>query len=179
MSFIEYLRSPAEVAYDRTKQAIQNLTKSREFEELFELRLVLECHATRVAATKMTAEQLAELRTLFDRLKAKHIEDHISEFSALDAQFHSTIYRAAANSRFEEILLNRKDQIVWVRAVTATFPGRVLESLLELDKVLDAMERRDSDVAEAAMARHIGNIAKTLKSMHSDEPSIADPRPPA
>jgi DNA-binding GntR family transcriptional regulator len=141
-----------------------------ELEELSELRLLLECHATRAATTRITTEQLAELRTLFNELKAKCVEGYISELSALDTRFHSTIYRVAGNRRIEEILLNLKDQIVWVRAVTAALPGRVTESLLEMDQILDAMERRDTDAAEAAMARHIGNIAETFKSMPSDGP---------
>jgi DNA-binding GntR family transcriptional regulator len=225
MSFLQYLRSPAEVgspveiAYDRIKEALLNLTylpgkklsdvhlsadlgiglssirsalerlesenwirvlpqsgtfvrvlETGEPEELFELRLLLERHATRSATTRITTEQLAELRTLLDELKAKRIEDHISEFRSLNTRFHSTIYRVAGNRRIEEILLNLNDQIVWVRAVTAIVPGRVMESLLEMEKVLDAMERRDSDAAEAAVTRHIGNIAETFKSMLSDGP---------
>ena len=96
-----------------------------ELEELSELRLILECHATRSATAKITDSELAALRAEFEALKAKRIEDHITEFTALDTRFHSTIYRVAGNRRIEEILLNLKDQIVWVRAVTATLrdPG--------------------------------------------------------
>jgi DNA-binding GntR family transcriptional regulator len=214
MSSMQQVRSPAEVAYTRIKQAILNLTylpgeklsevrlaadlqlgrspirsalarlesenwirvlpqsgtfvrvlEANELEELSELRLLLECHTTRLAASKITDAQLVELRAMFDQLSAKRIEDHIPEFTALDTRFHSTIYQVAGNRRIEEILLNLKDQIVWVRAVTATLPGRVSQSLVEMDEVLRAMERRDPDAAATAMARHIGNIAATFKSM--------------
>jgi DNA-binding GntR family transcriptional regulator len=214
MSSMQQVRSPAEVAYIRIKQAILNLTylpgeklsevrlaadlqlgrspirsalarlesenwirvlpqsgtfvrvlEANELEELSELRLLLECHTTRLAASKITDAQLVELRAMFDQLSAKRIEDHISEFTALDTRFHSTIYQVAGNRRIEEILLNLKDQIVWVRAVTATLPGRVSQSLVEMDEVLRAMERRDPDAAATAMAEHIGNIAATFKSM--------------
>jgi DNA-binding GntR family transcriptional regulator len=209
MSYLQHVRSPAEVAYERIKHAILNLTylpgeklsevrlaadlelgrspirsalarlesenwirvlEADELEQLSELRLLLECHATRSATANISDTQLADLRTTFNALKAKRIEDHIREFTALDTGFHSTIYRVAGNRRIEEILLNLKDQIVWVRAVTATLPGRVSQSLLEMDEVLQAMERRDADAAEQAMARHIGNIAATFKSMPGDHP---------
>jgi DNA-binding GntR family transcriptional regulator len=214
MSSMQQVRSPAEVAYARIKQAILNLTyrpgeklsevrlaadlqlgrspirsalarlesenwirvlpqsgtfvrvlEADELEELSELRLLLECHTTRLATNKISDAQLVELRAMFDQLSAKRIEDHISEFTSLDTRFHSTIYQVAGNRRIEEILLNLKDQIVWVRAVTATLPGRVSQSLREMDEVLRAMERRDPDAATAAMAKHIGNIAATFKSM--------------
>jgi DNA-binding GntR family transcriptional regulator len=218
MSFLQHVRSPAEVAYERIKRAILDLTylpgeklsevrlaadlelgrspirsalarlesenwirvlpqsgtfvrvlEADELEQLSELRLLLECHATRSATANISDAQLADLRTMFNALKAKRIEDHILEFTALDTRFHSTIYRVAGNRRIEEILLNLKDQIVWVRAVTATLPGRVSQSLLEMDEVLQAMEQRDADGAEQAMARHIGNIAATFRSMPADQ----------
>jgi DNA-binding GntR family transcriptional regulator len=143
------------------------MLEAGELEELSELRLVLEVHATRMATVKLTEEQLQELRKVFNKLKRKSIEKHIPEFTALDTRFHSTIYEAAGNRRIQEILLNLKDQISWVRAVTATLPGRVTESLREMDVILSAMEQRDADSAAAAMARHIGNIADTFKSMPS------------
>lgn len=140
-----------------------------EVEELVELRLVLEAHTTRIAAMHIGAAELEQLRSEFDALKVKGPEDHVADFWALDDRFHSTIYRVAGNRRIEEILRNLKDQIRWVRAATATLPGRVKESLLEMDRVLDAMEARDSEAAAEAMSRHIGNIATSFKAMPRDQ----------
>lgn len=140
-----------------------------EVEELAELRLLLETHTTRIAAMHISAAELEQLRGEFDALKAKGAEDHVADFWALDDHFHSTIYRVAGNRRIEEILRNLKDQIRWVRAATATLPGRVKESLLEMDRVLDAMEARDPEAAAEAMSRHIGNIATSFKTMPRDQ----------
>jgi len=141
----------------------------REVEELAELRLLLEAHTTHVAVLHISAAELKQLRGEFDALKAKGAEEHVADFWALDDHFHSTIYRVAGNRRIEEILRNLKDQIRWVRAATATLPGRVTESLLEMDRVLDAMEARDPDAAAEAMSRHIGNIATSFKTMPRDQ----------
>jgi DNA-binding GntR family transcriptional regulator len=141
----------------------------RQVEELAELRLLLEAHTTRIAAMHISAKDLEQLRGEFDALKAKGAEDHIADFWALDDHFHSSIYRVAGNRRIEEILRNLKDQIRWVRAATATLPGRVTESLLEMDRVLNAMETRDPEAAAEAMSRHIGNIATSFKTMPRDQ----------
>ena len=143
----------------------------REVEELAELRLLLETHATRIAAVHISAEELKQLRGEFDTFKTKRAEDHLADFWALDDRFHSSVYRAAGNRRIEEILRNLKDQIRWVRATTATLPGRVAESVREMDRVLVAMEARDSEAAAEAMSRHIGNIASTFKTMPRDQAS--------
>jgi DNA-binding GntR family transcriptional regulator len=140
-----------------------------EVEELAELRLLLETHTTRIAAMHISASELELLRGEFDVLKSKGAEDHITDFWALDDHFHSSIYRVAGNRRIEEILRNLKDQIRWVRAATATLPGRVTESLLEMDRVLNAMEARDPEAAADAMSRHIGNIATSFKTMPRDQ----------
>lgn len=140
-----------------------------EVEELAELRLLLETHTTRIAAIHISVAELELLRREFDALKSKGAEDHITDFWDLDDHFHSSIYRVAGNRRIEEILRNLKDQIRWVRAATATLPGRVTESLLEMDRVLDAMEARDPDAAAEAMSRHIGNIATSFKTMPRDQ----------
>jgi DNA-binding GntR family transcriptional regulator len=142
---------------------------TREVEELAELRLLLEMHTTRIAAMHISAKELEQLRGEFDALKAIGAEDHIENFWALDDHFHSSIYRVAGNRRIEEILRNLKDQIRWVRAATATLPGRVKKSLLEMDHVLAAMEARDPEAAAGAMSRHIANIATSFKAMPRDQ----------
>jgi DNA-binding GntR family transcriptional regulator len=136
-----------------------------ELEQLSELRCVLEVHATRAATPRISERELADLRKRFDALKRKSVERNIGEFTTLDTLFHGTIYRAAGNARIEGILLNLKDQISWVRAVTATLPGRVTESLLEMDAVLAAMEERNARGAANAMEKHIKNIASNFKSL--------------
>ena len=124
-----------------------------------ELRLLLESHATSVAATRVSHEELATLRERFEALKAKGAEKNFDEFLALDDLFHGMVYRVADNPFVTDILQNLRAQIHWVRITNASLPGRVEESLHEMDRVLRAMEHRDPIGAAEAMRQHIGNIA--------------------
>ena len=126
---------------------------------MHELRLLLETHAASVAATRVTPEELATLRAKFETLKAKGASKNFDEFLALDDLFHGTVYRLAGNAFIAQILNNLRDQIHWIRVTTAMLPGRVEESLREMDRVLLAMENRDAAAAAEAMRQHIGNIA--------------------
>jgi DNA-binding GntR family transcriptional regulator len=130
-----------------------------------ELRLLLEAHAARVAAEKVSPEDLAVLRRQFEELKAKGPERNFDEFLALDDQFHGLVHRVANNSFITEILRNLRDQIHWVRIINAALPGRVEASLREMDRVLAAMERRDGEAAAQAMRQHIGNIAISYEAV--------------
>lgn len=136
-----------------------------------ELRLLLEAHAASVAAAKVPSEELGVLRMQFEALKARGAERNFEEFLALDDQFHGLVYRVANNPFITKILRNLRDQIHWVRVINAAVPGRVDASLVEMDHVLSAMERRDGEAAAQAMRQHIGNIAISYQAVptHSDE----------
>lgn len=130
-----------------------------------ELRLLLEAHAASVAATQVAPEELAALRVKFEALKSKGVSNNFDQFLALDDLFHGTVYRLAGNAFIAEILNNLRDQIHWIRVTTAMLPGRVEESLREMDHVLHAMEQRDPVAAAEAMRQHIGNIAVSYEAL--------------
>ena len=130
-----------------------------------ELRLLLEAHAASAAATKVAPQELASLRERFEALKAKGASENFDAFLALDDLFHGTIYRVAGNSFIADILNNLRDQIHWVRMSTAILPGRVEESLREMDRVLHALEQRNPEGAADAMRQHIGNIAESFETL--------------
>jgi DNA-binding GntR family transcriptional regulator len=133
--------------------------------ELAVIRLLLEPHVARLAATRIPADELDTLRLLTDRLKKSGLKRHFPTYMALDDRIHFAIHRAAGNRRIAEILRTLHDQIHWVRVSTATLPGRVERSMWEMDQILRALERRDPDAAEAAMRRHIRNIAKSFRAI--------------
>jgi DNA-binding GntR family transcriptional regulator len=139
-----------------------------------ELRLLLEAHAASVAATRVAPQELAELRVKFEALKAKGASKNFDEFLALDDLFHGMVYRLAGNAFIAQILNNLRDQIHWIRVTTATLPGRVEESLLEMDRVLHAMEHRDALAAAEAMRQHIGNIAVSYEALPGAREEGAD-----
>jgi DNA-binding GntR family transcriptional regulator len=146
----------------------------QEVTEIAELRLLLEAHAARRAAERIGDDDLNLLRREFDVLKAKGVDGHFEDFLRLDDRFHTTLHRVAGNQRVAEILQNLRDQIHWIRVVNAIVPGRVAESLKEMDHVLVALERRDAEEAAKAMCQHIGNIASSFATVsdgtvHSDE----------
>jgi DNA-binding GntR family transcriptional regulator len=141
----------------------------QEVAEVAELRLLLEAHAAHRAAERIGPDDLNLLRAEFEALKAKGVDGHFEEFLRLDDHFHTTLHRVAGNRRVAEILQNLRDQIHWIRVVNAILPGRVAESLKEMDRVLVALERRDGEEAAKAMRQHIGNVANSFANISVDE----------
>jgi DNA-binding GntR family transcriptional regulator len=76
-----------------------------------------------------------------------------------DSMFHSTIYRAAGNTRFAGILLNLLEKAQWLKKSSPSTPKRMKLWFAELERILDALEDRDADCAAECMRGHIGNAA--------------------
>lgn len=150
----------------------------QEIHDIFEYRLLLETHVTRLACTHFTDEALRRLRTAFRRLAppgdAEFGPDVFDDFNELESMFHSTIYRTAGNALMTESLLNLLDKVRWLKKMTPSPPPRMKESFAELESILDAFEARDPELAAQRMRAHIGNAADFAAArrsrQHADRP---------
>ncbi len=127
----------------------------RRFEELYELRLLLEPDAARRAALRMTAERLAALRALAGGMSRRGSEDRLrySAFAREDAAFHDRILDYAGNGLVRETLAHQHTHFHIFRLM---FHARVTdEALDEHAAILDAFEAGDAPAAERAMRDHI------------------------
>lgn len=126
-----------------------------EIEELYEIRSSLEGLACRRAATRITAEQMAEL---------ERITEQIGRFTALGdntaidrygREFHRVILEAGGSRRAGEILKQLQDHIHRYRPVSIAMPGRMIDAQSEHEEICRYLLARDPDAAESAMRKHI------------------------
>ena len=81
---------------------------ARDFEEIYEIRLLLECEVFRLAAIRRTDAQIAILeRNISQMERAKSI----AKVSLLDIEFHELMLRAADNSRLTRLWEIMRGQI--------------------------------------------------------------------
>lgn len=75
--------------------------------EVFELRILLEGHAARKAAPRITAEEVAEMERLAEAMEAIGEPDEaaLARFAELNTRFHLFLARAARSPRLEAMLL--------------------------------------------------------------------------
>src|SRR5262245_1557096 len=131
-----------------------------DLEHLFLVREALEGMAARLAAERMTAAELGQLRELL----AHHAsQPELAAGSAYyqrsrDDDYHFTIVKAARCERLERMLLDEVYyQLRIHRLRSSTRPGRAQQALLEHREILDALASRNPDAAEGTMRRHIRN----------------------
>jgi DNA-binding GntR family transcriptional regulator len=177
-------RSPIRTAFSRlqsegwievTPQSgtyVRSLSE-KEIHEIFETRLLLETHVTRLAAKNMHATQLKKLRLAFRRLapQGRAFEaDIFDDFNALDSMFHSTVYAAAGNDLITTLLMNLLEKARWIKKSFPSTPRRMKVSFGELERVLEALEKRDAEKAAERMREHIGNaedVAQELRKLQA------------
>ena len=129
-----------------------------EIREIFEFRLLLETHVTRLAAKNMSDSELARLRKMYRRLSPEEgAEADFDDFNELDSLVHASIYKAANNRVMTGTLLNLLEKVKWLKKSSPSSPERMRLWFAELGRILQALEARDADQAEARMREHIGN----------------------
>lgn len=145
-----------------------------DLEHLFLVREALEGMAARLAAERMTEQELMRLRELL----ARHAnQPELAAGSAYfqrstDEDFHFTIVRAARCDHLERMLLTELYfQLRIHRLRSSTRPGRAQQALDEHRKILKALGTRDPDSAENAMRRHIRNARRSALSALTTEGS--------
>jgi len=128
----------------------------RRFDELYELRLLLEPHGARRAALAMNDERLAMLREaagVMGRREGGDERKRYSAFARQDAVFHDLIMKLAGNELIRATLVHQHTHYHIFRLI---FHARVTEEALdEHETLLAAFASRDADAAEQAMRVHI------------------------
>lgn len=128
----------------------------RRFDELYDLRLLLEPAGAARAALAMNADRLAILKDAAGVMSRSDTRDDRASYSAFarqDAIFHDRIMEFAGNELIREMLTFQHTHFHIFRLM---FHRRVTEEALgEHQALLDAFAAQDPDAAQQAMRLHI------------------------
>ena len=142
--------------------AAPQITRQR-FDELYELRFLLEPDAAGRAARKMTDERLGKLKQtagLMGKLNGSQERQGYAGFARLDADFHDQIMEVAGNELIRDTLAHLHTHFHIFRLM---YHARVTEEALsEHDSLLGALSNRDEAGAQQAMRAHIERSRERL-----------------
>lgn len=142
--------------------AAPQITRAR-FDELYELRLMLEPEAAAKAAASMDESRLSALHMLAGEMAGHSGNDErlrYSDFARKDAEFHDRVLELAGNGLIRETL---RLQHAHFHIFRLMFHWRVTaEALEEHAAIMDAFRRRSAEAARDAMRSHIVNSRTRL-----------------
>ena len=127
----------------------------KEIDDVLEIRLVLETYVAGLAAKRISDAALSKLRRGFEAFGATVTNDRMDEYLELDLAVHVAIYHAAGNELITQNLLNLIDKVRWIRRGSTAWLARIQEAYEEVERILQALEKRDAGAARDAMRRHI------------------------
>lgn len=104
------------VARDETSRLVVHQLASREVAEIFIVRELLECEAARLAALRISEEELARLDELVaaDRLALR--QRRVDELARLNDQIHGVIIVASRQRTLSELLRNLRGRVFGLNA---------------------------------------------------------------
>jgi GntR family uxuAB operon transcriptional repressor len=135
--------------------------------DLIESRGLLEPVTTRLAAERISAEQVAELRSLIDGAEAAVRGNDAMRFRELGFRFHSRLAACCGNQLLGEVVAQLVDvsrHPLWtlINDHALRTAEMRMEQIHEHRAVLDAIEAGDGALAEQAMRSHLTELERVV-----------------
>jgi DNA-binding GntR family transcriptional regulator len=136
-----------------------------ELADIFEVRILLECRAARMAVETMGASDLSELRAVHGvmaGLSAELGHSSIVKYFSLNRKFHGMLYKISGNpflcKTIDNVAMNIEPHLL--RYISSAASREIAQQ--EHEQILKACEERDSQLIEDTIARHLKNILSII-----------------
>ena len=114
----------------------------------------LESMAARLACAKATDEQIRALRTTFPEFYAAAPSASIDDYSNANIRFHQTIIKLGECRVISDITSNLFMHVRGIRSIAIRQEDRIIRSTREHQEIINALEQRDSSLAEYLVRSH-------------------------
>jgi len=135
---------------------------NEELDEIFHCRMALEGYAARLAARSGTPDEVAGLRTNVEATRQVAHADTRRRVE-LNAEFHRLIVEMARAPRLRKLINDVWDFMWSEQTMQRHTETEMRVALEEHDALVQALERRDEDLAETLMRRHIAEAFDFFK----------------
>ena len=139
----------------------------RQIIEMIEMWAALESMAARLGTVNATDEEIASLRTMFDEFRNQTPAEHIHEYSEANIAFHQAIIRLSGSHLMGKTLDNLFIHVRAIRRLTISQSDRAARSIADHMRIIEALERRDTELAERLVRQHSLDLAAHVEK-HCD-----------
>ena len=129
-----------------------------DIEETFRLRIILESHATELAALRggdELVERLAKCNQVMATAIARSDDESITIIQETNREFHRTLIDFAGSPRLRAILDPMIDMPIVVRSFFLCSPEELAQSLHHHEDITIAARLRDGELGRRAMQLHL------------------------
>lgn len=122
------------------------------------IRANLEPLTAKIAAEKLTEEELNNLEDILDMSKKAYDNDDIETMVNLNDDFHNIIIHSAKLPRITKLLENLQDYYMIFRYSYMRKKNLALRTLEEHSDIIEALKTRDKEYVEEVYKRHVNGI---------------------
>jgi DNA-binding GntR family transcriptional regulator len=131
--------------------------------EMIEMWAALESMAARLATLNASDEDIAALRHMFDEFLSAAPAEHIDEYSDANIAFHQGIIRLSGSHLMGQTIDNLFIHVRAIRRLTISQSDRAARSIIDHMQIIEALERRDTELAERLVRDHSLNLARYVE----------------
>lgn len=131
-------------------------------EDIFMVRGRLEGIAGRLAAERITDEELNKMKETLDLTEFYISKSDLQHIEALDHTFHDIIYNATKSKIIKHVLSDFHTYIQQTRKESIAIPGRVQCLLEEHCAIYEAIKDRNGDKAEELIDAHLKKVKSNI-----------------
>jgi DNA-binding GntR family transcriptional regulator len=146
------------------RRGIYIIRKSkREMIEMIQMWAALESMAARLATLHATDAEIAKLRHLFDEFQSSPPSEHLNEYSDANIAFHTAVIALGGSQTIVDATRNLMLHVRAIRRATITQSDRAARSIVDHLKIIEALERRDTLLAEELTRQHTLELAQHVE----------------
>jgi GntR family transcriptional repressor for pyruvate dehydrogenase complex len=137
--------------------------------DMCRFRYMLEGQTVRLAAMRITDRHIEALDRNLARFKAQTRATDLHAAAATDFAFHHLIVGYAGVPLFTDLHASHQTHLLSMIEMPRTLYNRAWEPVVEHERILEALKRRDPDEARYYMESHIVRSAERLGIMLADD----------
>lgn len=151
------------------RRGIMVLRKTkREVIEMIQAWAALESMAVRLLIERASDAEIGSLRQIFSGFGEGHKPaDYPSEYSAANLAFHQTLIRLSGSKLLADLTDNIVLHVRGIRQITIGRDDRATRSMSDHLGIIDALEKRDTELAERLSRNHTLALAAYVEA-HSE-----------
>jgi len=127
--------------------------------EMIEMWAALESMAARLATLNASDADIASLRHMFDEFRNATPAEHIDEYSDANIAFHQAIIRLSGSHLMGKTIENLFIHVRAIRRMTISQRDRAERSIADHMRIIEALEKRDTELAERLVRQHSLDLA--------------------
>ncbi len=131
----------------------------KEIVEIIEVCAALESMAARLATVNASDENIAALRHMFDEFHNSAPSEHLHEYSDANIAFHQAIINLSGSHLMSRTIENLFVHVRAIRRMTISQKDRASRSIADHMRIIQALERRDTELAERLVRQHALDLA--------------------